>query len=186
MEETDDRQICPGSDSLLPTDLVTEWTSRGSCSACGQEVPIRLVEQLWFLEWHLKQLEPESKYDPKRPAPVTVYVIDDAPMIASSLVEILNLSGVHATAFTSAEAALEASKSGYPSWLIADVIMPGVNGIELAIQLQLRCPGCKVLLLSGQVATGDLLDSARAGGHDFQILAKPIHPSDLLAAIRKL
>jgi hypothetical protein len=57
MEKSDDGPHCPDSDSLLPTDLVNELTSRGSCPACGQEVPMRLVEQSWFLEWHLERLE---------------------------------------------------------------------------------------------------------------------------------
>jgi hypothetical protein len=57
VERTDDRPLCPGSDLELSSDLVNEWTSRGPCPACGQEVSIRLVEQSWFLEWHLERLE---------------------------------------------------------------------------------------------------------------------------------
>jgi CheY-like chemotaxis protein len=147
---------------------------------------VRLVEQSWFLEWHLERLEPELEYNPKMPAPVTVYVVDDEPIIASTLVAILNLSGFQATAFTNTEAALEASKSGCPSLLITDVVMPGMDGIELAIQLKLECPDCKVLLLSGQPATGNLLSAARDAGHDFKVLAKPVPPEELLAAIKSL
>jgi CheY-like chemotaxis protein len=64
--------------------------------------------------------------------------------------------------------------------------MPGMNGVDLAIHLKSICPKCKVLLFSGQAATNDLMDSASRAGHDFELLAKPIHPTDLLAAIRKL
>jgi hypothetical protein len=39
---------------------------------------------------------------------------------------------------------------------------------------------------SGYASTSDLLMSARKQGRDFQVLAKPIHPVDLLAAIRGL
>jgi CheY-like chemotaxis protein len=71
-------------------------------------------------------------------------------------------------------------------WLISDVIMPGMNGIDLAIRIKSKCPNCKILLFSGQAATADLLESARTEGHDFVLLEKPVHPSDLLAAIKKL
>ena len=45
-------------------------------------------------------------------------------------------------------------------------------------------PNCKILLISGQAATADLLERARAQGHEFEILAKPVHPTDLLAKLR--
>jgi CheY-like chemotaxis protein len=120
------------------------------------------------------------------PEPVRVYVVDDEPVIASTLAAILNASGFHATAFTSAEDAIRAAECEGPSLLISDVVMPGMNGVDLAIHLKSLCPKCKVLLFSGQAATNDLLESASKSGHDFELLSKPIHPKDLLAAIRKL
>ncbi len=115
-----------------------------------------------------------------------MYVVDDEPVIASTLAAILNASGFQATAFTSAEAAIKAAESEGPSLLISDVVMPGMNGVDLAIHLKSLCPKCKVLLFSGQAATSDLLESASKSGHEFELLSKPIHPKDLLAAIRKL
>jgi CheY-like chemotaxis protein len=41
-------------------------------------------------------------------------------------------------------------------------------------------PSCEVLLLTGQAAAVDLMLRARAEGHDFDILNKPIHPDELL------
>jgi len=41
-----------------------------------------------------------------------------------------------------------------------------------------------ILLLSGQAATADLLEKARTEGHEFDILAKPVHPQDLLSRLR--
>jgi DNA-binding NarL/FixJ family response regulator len=64
--------------------------------------------------------------------------------------------------------------------------MPKMNGIDLAIAVQQEIPDCKVLLFSGQAATNDLLDEAGRNGHDFAILSKPIHPSDLLAELSKV
>jgi hypothetical protein len=45
-------------------------------------------------------------------------------------------------------------------------------------------PTIKILLFSGQAATADLLEKAHAEGYDFEILAKPVHPQDLLSKLR--
>ena len=63
--------------------------------------------------------------------------------------------------------------------------MPDMNGIEAAIHIRGFLPACKILLFSGQAATADLLENARARGHEFEILAKPVHPQDLLAKLRQ-
>jgi DNA-binding response OmpR family regulator len=80
--------------------------------------------------------------------------------------------------------ALEAARTVGPDLLIADVVMPGISGIDLAVRLKEQCPTCKVLLLSGQAETGELLAASRKQGHDFQVLAKPVHPRDLLARVK--
>ena len=62
--------------------------------------------------------------------------------------------------------------------------MPDMDGIEAAIRIRGFLPKCKILLFSGQAATAGLLESARARGHEFEILGKPVHPSDLLAKLK--
>jgi DNA-binding NtrC family response regulator len=94
--------------------------------------------------------------------------------------------GFHAKSFTNPLDALEAARLEAPDLLISDVVMPQMSGIELAIQVQENRPDCKVLLFSGQAATADMLETARAKGYDFDLLLKPVHPSDLLAKIRNL
>jgi DNA-binding NtrC family response regulator len=58
-----------------------------------------------------------------------------------------------------------------------------MTGVELAIAVTETVPGCKVLLFSGQATTVDLLEKARHRGHDFAILTKPVHPTDMLRRI---
>jgi CheY-like chemotaxis protein len=122
---------------------------------------------------------------PEKPGPI-VFVVDDEHIIASSLAAILKVSGFSALAFADPFNALKSAESQEPSLLISDVIMPGMNGIELAVRFQSKYPACKILLFSGQAATADLLETARSEGHNFVLLGKPIHPSELLAAIKKL
>jgi CheY-like chemotaxis protein len=113
-----------------------------------------------------------------------VFVVDDNRVIASTTASILRLSGYQARSFVNPLEALEAARSVGPDLVIADVVMPGISGIDLAVRLKELCPTCKVLLFSGQAETGDLLEAARKQGHDFQVLAKPIHPRDLLTRIK--
>ena len=86
--------------------------------------------------------------------------------------------------FLSGQEAVDSRFKLRPDMLITDVIMPGMNGIEAAIITKTKLPQCKILLFSGQAATTDLLEKARAQGHGFDILAKPIHPTDLIEKIR--
>ena len=113
-----------------------------------------------------------------------VLVADDERVIADTLAIILNQSGFQATAVYSGEKAVEIARSLQPDMLISDVIMTDLNGIDAAIKIREILPKCKVLLFSGQAATADLLDRARVQGHEFEILAKPVHPQDLLARLR--
>ena len=118
------------------------------------------------------------------PAKPRVLVADDEQVIANTLAIILNQAGFDARAVFSGEKAVESLESFQPDMLISDVIMTGMTGIEAAIQTRARLPQCKILLFSGQAATADLLERARTQGHEFEILAKPVHPTDLLAKLR--
>jgi FixJ family two-component response regulator len=116
----------------------------------------------------------------------TVHVVEDEPIIANTLAIILNAAGFEAMAFNSEEDCLGAAKSAPPPLLITDVAMPGIDGIQLAIQFKTLLPDCKILLLTGQASTEDLLVSANKRGHCFEIIAKPVHPKELLAKIKTL
>jgi CheY-like chemotaxis protein len=114
-----------------------------------------------------------------------VLVADDEQVIANTLAIILNQAGFEARAVYSGEKAIESLDTFMPDMLISDVIMTGMTGIEAAIATRSKRPSCKILLFSGQAATADLLEKARAQGHEFEILAKPVHPTDLLAKLRR-
>ena len=113
-----------------------------------------------------------------------VLVVDDERVIADTLAIILNQHGYDASAVYTGNGAVERARHDRPDLIISDVIMPDMNGIEAAIKIREFLPGCKILLFSGQAATADLLEMARNQGHEFEILAKPVDPQDLLAKLR--
>jgi DNA-binding response OmpR family regulator len=112
-----------------------------------------------------------------------VLVVDDESVIADTLAEILNRKGYAAVPVYDAEEALETALVMPPELLLTDVVLPGMSGIELAIKMKRIFPDCKILLFSGQAATTEMLTSANRAGHRFDLLSKPIHPSDLLAHV---
>jgi DNA-binding response OmpR family regulator len=121
---------------------------------------------------------------PETAAKRKVLVADDERVIADTLAKILNQSGFDARAAYSGETAIELASVFKPDMLISDVIMAGLNGIDTAIRIRTLLPQVKILLFSGQAATADLLENARAQGYEFEILSKPVHPQDLLAKLR--
>ena len=112
-----------------------------------------------------------------------VLVVDDESVIADTLAEILTRSGYTGVAEYDADSALETALLMPPEMLITDVVLPGMTGIELAITVRRIFPDCKIILFSGQASTADLLASARADGHHFTLLNKPLHPQDLLLRV---
>ncbi len=115
-----------------------------------------------------------------------VLVVDDEQLIAQSLRDILSRAGFEAVFALSGNEAIELAEQICPDIVISDVIMPDLDGVQTAIGIQRACPEARILLFSGQAATSDILERARAEGHNFELLPKPIHPARLLAAIRKL
>jgi DNA-binding NtrC family response regulator len=112
-----------------------------------------------------------------------VLIVDDEPMIANTLAQILNASGFEARAVYNGERAVETADELQPDVLLTDVIMRGVSGIDVAMQVSEKLPNCRVILFSGQASTADLLEPAKTKGRHFEILTKPIHPQVLLSVL---
>jgi FixJ family two-component response regulator len=115
-----------------------------------------------------------------------LFVVDDEEIIATTLALVLNGSGFEAVAFTQPLEALHAAEVRCPAILITDVAMPVLNGVDLAIQFKAIYPRCKVLLFSGAISTAARIEGARQKGFEFPILAKPVHPIELLTKLMQL
>jgi DNA-binding NtrC family response regulator len=115
-----------------------------------------------------------------------IYVVDDRAVIAESLVMVLMREGFRALAFDDPTMALSAAAIIHPDVLISDVFMPRMTGIELAIRVRKAHPECMVLLYSGQIHTAVLMEQAKKQGHEFEILAKPVQPEQILEKLRDM
>jgi DNA-binding NtrC family response regulator len=115
-----------------------------------------------------------------------ILIVDDERSIADTLAAVFRIKGHEAMAVYSAENAVETVEQFEPDIVLSDVMMGKMTGVDLAIYLSKARPECKVVLFSGQAATADLLAEANRKGHQFRLLAKPIHPQKLLDDIAAL
>ena len=138
---------------------------------------------------------PDESRDGSRPADAnavaagstarpTVLVVDDETLIADSVAEILNRNGYDATATYSGTEAVKRVEEQCPDIVVTDVILPDYDGVRLAMAIRARCPNTRIVLFSGNAATSSLLDHVVTGGFFFELLTKPVHPAQLLKALK--
>ena len=117
---------------------------------------------------------------------LNVLVVDDERVVADSLAWILNLTGFNACSVYSGSEAMNHVVVNPIDILVSDVVMDGMTGIDAAIEICKLLPSCKVLLFSGNIGTSDMLKEAHEQGHDFDILAKPVHPSVIIDRLKAM
>ena len=120
---------------------------------------------------------------PKSGGEAAILIVEDDKVVADSLAQILSTRGYDVRVVYSAEAALQLVAQWSPDLAILDVMLPKMNGIDLAVTLKKRNASCHILLFSGQPTVEALIKKAKSEGHDFEIMAKPVHPSVMLEAI---
>jgi CheY-like chemotaxis protein len=125
----------------------------------------------------------ESSSVAKEGKRLKIIVVDDEPVIADTLVDILQGEGCDALALSSGQAAIAWARLIQPDVVISDVAMPGMTGIQAAEAIREFLPACRIILFSGQASSVDLMREARASGKQFELLSKPISPNVLLSTL---
>jgi len=117
------------------------------------------------------------------PGSFKVLIIDDDPRISDTLAIVFSMQGYEARVAYSAEEAIEVIAEWPPDLAIIDVMLPRMNGIDLAIVLKSNYPACRLILFSGEPATAEIAEEAARKGHSFEVFAKPLHPVSLLNTV---
>jgi CheY-like chemotaxis protein len=128
------------------------------------------------------QEDPSENVQRSRPR---VLVVDDQRLIADTIAEILEGAGFEVVATYDPWEALEAAAHSRPDHLLSDVLMPKMNGVELAVAIRKMYPSVKILLFSGQAGISEILIDARERGFEFELIPKPIHPLKLIERIKE-
>jgi CheY-like chemotaxis protein len=117
--------------------------------------------------------------------PPLVLVVDDEQLVADTTAEVLRRNGFRGIAAYGGKQALDLVERLRPDYVLSDVLMPLMNGVELALAIAKLNQATKILLFSGQAGTSVILEQAAAEGHYFDLVAKPIHPDKLIQALRE-
>lgn len=102
----------------------------------------------------------------------TIYLIDDDAAIRDALMLLLNLRGMTAEAFSSAEFALVKLNRESRGCVLTDLRMPGMSGLELLAEVNSREISLPVVLLTAHGDVATTRAALRGGAFDF--LEKPI------------
>lgn len=119
-------------------------------------------------------------------APRGILIVDDDPAITETLSVIFEKHGYQVRCAHSAETAIEIIARWEPDLAILDVMLPQMNGIDLAMVLKANRPACHLVLFSGHAGTPALMEEAAKRGNMFEILAKPVHPLFMLDFVASL
>lgn len=119
-----------------------------------------------------------------------ILIVDDDRSVALTFADILRQAGYDAVATYSGEEAVQTASSFAPNLLLSGVLIGAMNGAVTATKIVELLPDCKVLFVSCELGLGDLLEHllepARAKGLNFEIMAKPVPPPELLKRISQL
>jgi two-component system OmpR family response regulator len=113
-----------------------------------------------------------------------VLVVEDRPKLARLLTRVLRREGLAADAAGSGEEALWMTQAVRYEAVVLDVMLPGVDGIELCRQLRTREVWAPILLLTARDTLEDRVAGLDAGADDY--LVKPFQIPELLARLRAL
>ncbi len=118
-----------------------------------------------------------------KPDGFSILIVDDDPLQLKSLGIALRLEGFHVREAVSAEGALSVLDQGVSMLAIIDLMMPGMNGINLTREIRKLYPQTGVILTSAYHISEKLLDRAKVD--ILRFMPKPFRIDDLVLFIRE-
>jgi len=120
----------------------------------------------------------------QRSTPKTILLVEDEAFVRRATAEALESAGYRVVVAGSASEALESCRDHFESvdLLLADVVLPGMNGRELAAKFETYYPGAQLLLMSGYPEQLAFCEPVTSGK---KYLAKPFSVSMLLRRVRE-
>jgi two-component system response regulator MprA len=112
-----------------------------------------------------------------------ILVVDDDPMVATTIQRVLRPEGYDVEVALGGAAALDRAREQRPDLVVLDLMMPGIDGLEVCRQL--RASGnLPILMLTARSGTADRVRGLDTGADDY--LVKPFAYAELLARVRAL
>jgi two-component system, OmpR family, response regulator MprA len=115
---------------------------------------------------------------------LSLLVVEDDRSVRTSLARALELEGYEVATAENGEVAMRLLAEGEPDLVIADWMMPYLDGVTLCQRVRAKGSRLPILMLTARTDVGDRVAALDAGADDF--LAKPFALDELLARVRAL
>ena len=112
-----------------------------------------------------------------------IMVVDDEKGICQNVEKILSKNNYEVICALSAAEALERMKTESFDLMISDIVMPGMNGLELLKQVKNEWPKTRALMMTAYASTDTALKAIRLGALDY--VSKPFTPDELRTVVQK-
>ena len=113
----------------------------------------------------------------------SILVVDDEALTLRTIGRALQAEGYEVTVAMSGEEAVKAFTTEQTDLALVDVVLPGIDGIEVLRQIKKTNPGTVVLMMSAYHMVDRAVESMKLGAYDY--LIKPFHITDLLNTIQR-
>lgn len=110
-----------------------------------------------------------------------ILVVDDDPAINEMLTIVLEAEGFATESVTDGAAAVPAFRSTQPDLILLDLMLPGMNGIDICREIR-KESGVPIVMLTAKTDTVDVVLGLESGADDY--ITKPFKPKELVARIR--
>ena len=115
---------------------------------------------------------------------MNILVVEDERNLADAIVHILEGASYHAEACYDGRVGLRSALSGAYDAIVLDIMLPGMDGLEVVHELRRRGSSVPVLLLTARTTTQDKVEGLDSGADDY--MTKPFEAPELLARLRAL
>lgn len=114
--------------------------------------------------------------------PARIMIVDDEVYIRFLLGEELSQHGYDVSTAASGEEAAAMLEKGTYDLILLDLVMPGMDGLQLMREVRTMAPGTVVILLTAHASLDSAIEALRVGGHDY--LVKPCSTKEILSSVK--
>lgn len=169
------RAFPPGTSRAIVGSPAHKWPANNLSAANWTEKP-QLVHVLWSVD--RDNVEVIGKY---RTMKARILVVDDDEALAEMIGIVLRNDGFDPVFCADGAKALEVFQSNKPDLVLLDLMLPGIDGIEICrlIRAESDVP---IVMLTAKSDTSDVVRGLESGADDY--VAKPFKPAELVARVR--
>jgi two-component system response regulator AtoC len=115
--------------------------------------------------------------------PYSILIVDDEELTQRTISRALREEGFEVFVASSGEEALKTFFEEKPHITLLDIVLPGMDGVEVLRQIKSSVPAAVVIMMSAYHMVDRAVESMKLGAYDY--LTKPFHVADLVATIRR-